>query len=550
MSIKVKQRLYLPPRTATVVVAASNASAMSKAQADRVCSGVADEVEINAAIAALPASGGSIYLTEGTFKVSDTILMDKEVALLGAGIDITYIEQAVGATAAITKVYRAASPAIPFGLMSGFRIKGNGVATTPAIQLGRNCPDFKLTSIWISGHAGNCIQIDADAGWDFILEDLIVESNTGNGLVAAANLSGIIRGCSFVANKIGVELGGGLSSRWEITGGRIMKNAQHNLKVISPGSFSISGTMITDAGGKTPTLNTYDDILLTTDGAIGIRSVMIANIPYMGAFGVDGSTRYCINIDRNGVSLANAVIAIDGVNFHSPATDAIKLDTTLNLKNVRIRNVNGAWAILDPYAMAREPHMRWDNMTSVVAGTGNSSINLANSISLWTGASASSSALRYTGHLVGLTRPGVHYGYFEYDSPLRMIFEIARELEGDNPVAYMQLKAANTIGDLEGKGLGVKVSAFDLTAEAHDGTERTETSIMTMGNAAMYMVDIILIPGKSIIWLVDGVVKVIQTTKLPSGTLNDETRVMVSISTTNAGAAYFRCTRPRILRLM
>ena len=45
----------LAPRTATLVVAAADASAASQARADYVCHGIADDVEIQAAIDSLPA---------------------------------------------------------------------------------------------------------------------------------------------------------------------------------------------------------------------------------------------------------------------------------------------------------------------------------------------------------------------------------------------------------------------------------------------------------------------------------------------------------------
>lgn len=48
-------------------VAASDASAKSKAVADWLCSGTADDVQIQAAIDALPAGGGKVVLSEGTF---------------------------------------------------------------------------------------------------------------------------------------------------------------------------------------------------------------------------------------------------------------------------------------------------------------------------------------------------------------------------------------------------------------------------------------------------------------------------------------------------
>jgi hypothetical protein len=54
-------------RSATIVVAASDSSEKSKAQADYVCDGTADNVEIQAAIDALPSTGGKIILLDGTF---------------------------------------------------------------------------------------------------------------------------------------------------------------------------------------------------------------------------------------------------------------------------------------------------------------------------------------------------------------------------------------------------------------------------------------------------------------------------------------------------
>lgn len=53
-------------RSATLIVAANDSSAKSKAGADYVCNGVADDVEIQAAIDALT-GGGTVELSEGTF---------------------------------------------------------------------------------------------------------------------------------------------------------------------------------------------------------------------------------------------------------------------------------------------------------------------------------------------------------------------------------------------------------------------------------------------------------------------------------------------------
>jgi len=50
-----------------------------------VCDGTADDVEINAAIAALPAGGGEVHLLEGTFYITASINMVSSSSLVGSG---------------------------------------------------------------------------------------------------------------------------------------------------------------------------------------------------------------------------------------------------------------------------------------------------------------------------------------------------------------------------------------------------------------------------------------------------------------------------------
>lgn len=71
-------------RTVTYSVAASDAPAHVIAQADYVCDGTADEVQIQAAIDALPAIGGSVQLSQGTFTCAAQIDMASAVELVGS----------------------------------------------------------------------------------------------------------------------------------------------------------------------------------------------------------------------------------------------------------------------------------------------------------------------------------------------------------------------------------------------------------------------------------------------------------------------------------
>ena len=75
----------------TIIVAASDASLASKAQAQVLCNGNNDEQQINYAFNLLPAEGGTIQLTEGTFQTAGWIHPKLNSNFYGAGEDRTVI---------------------------------------------------------------------------------------------------------------------------------------------------------------------------------------------------------------------------------------------------------------------------------------------------------------------------------------------------------------------------------------------------------------------------------------------------------------------------
>jgi len=90
-------------RAATIVVAASNAK--DTVNADYVCDGTADEAEINAAINALPAAGGRVLLSEGTFYISTPIkILRNNVIIQGQGPEATLLYLVNGANCNVIQV--------------------------------------------------------------------------------------------------------------------------------------------------------------------------------------------------------------------------------------------------------------------------------------------------------------------------------------------------------------------------------------------------------------------------------------------------------------
>jgi len=70
-------------RTATYVVAASDS--VHKFEADYFCDGTNDHVQIQAALDALPATGGKVFLLDGTYTVEVSITLDSYQTLRGCG---------------------------------------------------------------------------------------------------------------------------------------------------------------------------------------------------------------------------------------------------------------------------------------------------------------------------------------------------------------------------------------------------------------------------------------------------------------------------------
>ena len=71
------------PRSTTKIVAASNATQAEKDAADYIATGTGDQATINTALSA--ATGGSVYLTEGTYSETAAISIPNNTTLFGAG---------------------------------------------------------------------------------------------------------------------------------------------------------------------------------------------------------------------------------------------------------------------------------------------------------------------------------------------------------------------------------------------------------------------------------------------------------------------------------
>jgi len=116
-------------RTATFTVAASDSSNSSKAQADYVCDGTADNVEIQAAIDALPAGGGEIAVLGANLAFSNKVSIDlatKRVSIRGQN---TLITSTCATGIPCFEIINNPAGLVINPTLSGFRIEGTVAST-------------------------------------------------------------------------------------------------------------------------------------------------------------------------------------------------------------------------------------------------------------------------------------------------------------------------------------------------------------------------------------------------------------------------------------
>jgi len=195
-------------RGETFTVAASDASAKSIAQADYICDGLNDQVQIQAAIDALPstiyldASGGSISLSEGAFHLSAGLtISQKSVCIKGQGWQTTQLRMADNADADMITV--SGADATHRGKLQLYSVRLNGnkgnQSSGKGLVFGSYVKDIILQNIIIESCKEHAIEFTTDAGVaDISIIGCAIENN-GRGAVIQALYN------VFISNKFIIQ---------------------------------------------------------------------------------------------------------------------------------------------------------------------------------------------------------------------------------------------------------------------------------------------------------------------------------------------------------
>jgi len=177
-----------------VLVAASDAPAAVKYRADYVCNGTNDHVEIAAAVAALPASGGVVQLSQGTF-YGRFYITKANVTLRGMGKDASWLKlpDATNVPAQVLTVTAAQVTVESLGVdgnrdqqaSSGNQRESDGIGIYASHCTVRDCRVWRVRShgiiVWTEGplqqlnNAANATIVAGDRDGTRILNNVVVD---------------------------------------------------------------------------------------------------------------------------------------------------------------------------------------------------------------------------------------------------------------------------------------------------------------------------------------------------------------------------------------
>ncbi len=196
---------------ATIVVAASDS--LNQGAANYVCDGAADEVEIQAAIDALPTGGGTVLLLEGTFNISSRIELVSNMILAGCGFNtLLYLINAAEDHVIYADGSASAKENI---IVRDLQVDGNDANQVGAVNL--NGIHFEH-DVWESTIENTWVHNCKDLGivcWGSVAnhaKDIVIQSNTcydnvRDGIAVDNDCERIVISNNICNNNVGFGIG-------------------------------------------------------------------------------------------------------------------------------------------------------------------------------------------------------------------------------------------------------------------------------------------------------------------------------------------------------
>ncbi|HEX4774984.1 MAG TPA: hypothetical protein VH234_05715 [Candidatus Saccharimonadales bacterium] len=335
----------------TEIVAASNSS--NKYSANFVATGTNDQTTINNAIAALPSTGGSVVLLDGTYNIGGDVTLNKaNVNITGQGpstiLKRLYDDASFGGVIAITAQYTS---------VSNLQINGNKATYTNTnnddidLEAPNQADHSQVINTLLINPAGYGIDdYNQQADQKFINNEV---SGAGlKGIYSSDHTSGSVYTNNIAHNNVGdgIAVGAGSSATGNMTfsngGSGITGNgAQVTLSGNTSYSNSIRGIVVgssSTATGNTSYSNSLDGITgggnatisgntSNGNGRIGID--VSGNGNTVSGNNVANNASFGIAIDDNGSTISNNILTNNG---GSGSTSDIQADWSFGGNNAQI----------------------------------------------------------------------------------------------------------------------------------------------------------------------------------------------------------------------
>lgn len=188
-------------RTARFVIGTSN-SGWTNDEVDYLCDGINDEIEINAAIAALPDNGGEIIVLDGTYNIANTIQAYKTNIRFRGNGDSTILRRMFQSNDLFESILRLGGN---YSSVEHLRIDGNNEMFPSEFNVGIYCNHTRFSLITKVTCINNAIGIYFRGNYNTITGNIL--SGNGTGITGDA-IQTTVSGNVFVLNNIGIDVSG------------------------------------------------------------------------------------------------------------------------------------------------------------------------------------------------------------------------------------------------------------------------------------------------------------------------------------------------------
>lgn len=299
--------------TATKIVGTSAVGGVSGAIASQNTDGLdyvntsstSAQTVINAAIASLPAAGGSIYLMEGTYIVDATINVPANVTLTGAGA--ATILKLKSATNTTMNIITATGTKV---IIQNLEIDGNKATQSGAgikmygvyfsgVTYGKIANISSSNIYWNSGSISAGLYFNG--GSNNLITNNVINSNTNAGIDFNISSNNTVTGNTIQSNGI-YGIVHASSSGNTISGNTIQSNGTYGIYAVSAGGHNITGNNITGNPN-----GIYFNCCSVNDNIISGNTISATNVGIYAGFSnnntitgnsVTGSS-YGIQLDTN-----------------------------------------------------------------------------------------------------------------------------------------------------------------------------------------------------------------------------------------------------------